>query len=202
MGLRETYGIVLSTTVIDLMSKWKNLEYRTFWLESMCCAAAARIVAKAGGHRNLPGIFAAGLLHDLGRAALLEIMPEACAKIDAGLTGRELLDAEERLIGLSHTEAGYELARQWGLPPEIAAPIRFHHEPLRATEAKEHVAIISLADAMVSAMTDDYAENLHIFEGHEETLAFLGIDPEVTEAMLAEYLAKRQAAFEESSEEI
>ncbi|MFO7976333.1 MAG: HDOD domain-containing protein, partial [Candidatus Hydrogenedentota bacterium] len=131
MGLRETYGIVLSTTVIDLMSKWKNLEYRSFWLESMCCAAAARIVAKASGHRGLPGIFAAGLLHDLGRAALLETVPEACAKIDSGLTGQELLDAEERLIGLSHTEAGYELARQWGLPPEIATPIRFHHEPLR-----------------------------------------------------------------------
>ncbi|MEA3364498.1 MAG: HDOD domain-containing protein, partial [Candidatus Hydrogenedentes bacterium] len=88
MGLRETYGIVLSTTVIDLMSKWKNLEYRSFWLESMCCAAAARIVAKASGHRGLPGIFAAGLLHDLGRAALIETVPEACAKIDSGLTGR------------------------------------------------------------------------------------------------------------------
>ena len=202
MGLRETFGIVLSTTVIDLMSKWKNLEYRTFWLESMCCAAAARIVAKASGHRGLPGIFAAGLLHDLGRAALLETVPEACAKLDSGLTGHELLDAEERLIGLPHTEAGYELARQWRLPPEIAAPIRFHHDPLRATEAREHVAIISLADAMVTAMTDNYAENLHIFDEHEETLAFLGIDPEVTEAMLAEYLAKRQAAFEETGDEL
>ncbi|HQE81997.1 MAG TPA: HDOD domain-containing protein [Candidatus Hydrogenedentes bacterium] len=202
MGLRETYGIVLSTTVIDLMSKWKNLEYRTFWLESMCCAAAARIVAKASGQRGLPGIFAAGLLHDLGRAALLETVPEACAKLDSGLTGRALLDAEECLIGLSHTEAGYELARQWGLPPEIAAPIRFHHEPMRATEAKEHVAIISLADAMVTALTDNYTENLHVFDEHQQTLAFLGIDPEVTEAMLAEYLAKRQAAFEENNEEI
>ncbi len=199
MGLRETYGIVLSTTVIDLMSKWKNIEYRTFWLESMCCAAAARIVARASGHRGLPGIFAAGLLHDLGRAALLETVPEACAKIDSGLTGRGLIEAEEQLIGLSHTEAGFELARQWRLPPEIASPIRFHHEPASATEAREHVAIVSLADAMVTAMTDDYAENLHVFDEHQETLAFLGIDPEVTEAMLAEYLAKRQAAFEESS---
>ncbi|HOF39748.1 MAG TPA: HDOD domain-containing protein [Candidatus Hydrogenedentes bacterium] len=200
MGLRETYGIVLSTTVIDLVSKWKNLEYRSFWLESMCCAAAARICARASGRRGLPGIFAAGLLHDLGRAALLEIAPDACAKIDPGLTGHELLDAEERLIGLSHTEAGYELARQWGLPPEIAAPIRFHHDPMRATEAREHVAIISLADAMVYAVTDNYAENLHVFDEHQETLAFLGIDPEVTEAMLAEYLSRRQAAFDETSE--
>ncbi|HPA04436.1 MAG TPA: HDOD domain-containing protein [Candidatus Hydrogenedentes bacterium] len=202
MGLRETYGIVLSTTVIDLVSKWKNLEYRTFWLESMCCAAAARIVARASGRRGLPGIFAAGLLHDLGRAALLETVPDACAKIDGGLTGHELLDAEERLVGLSHTEAGYELARQWGLPPEITAPIRFHHDPMRATEAREHVAIVSLADAMVYAATDNYAENLHIFDDHQETLAFLGIDPEVTEAMLAEYLSRRQAAFEETSENL
>ena len=55
---------------------------------------------------------------------------------------------------------------------------------------------------MVTAMTDNYAENLHIFDEHEETLAFLGIDPEVTEAMLAEYLAKRQAAFEETGDEL
>ena len=43
---------------------------------------------------------------------------------------------------------------------------------------------------------------LHIFDDHQETLAFLGIDPEVTEAMLAEYLSRRQAAFEETSENL
>ena len=73
---------------------------------------------------------------------------------------------------------------------------------MRATEAREHVAIVSLADAMVYAATDNYAENLHIFDDHQETLAFLGIDPEVTEAMLAEYLSRRQAAFEETSENL
>ncbi|KKM83988.1 hypothetical protein LCGC14_1303780, partial [marine sediment metagenome] len=37
--------------------------------------------------------------------------------------------AEEEVLGLSHTEAGYQLAQHWDLPIELAESIRFHHAP-------------------------------------------------------------------------
>ena len=61
MGLKETYAIVLSAAVVDLVSQMEDFDYRTFWFESVCSACASRIVAKVSGRRQLPGVFTAGL---------------------------------------------------------------------------------------------------------------------------------------------
>ena len=198
LGLHEIYAIVLSAAVVDLLKRWKHFDYRSFWLHSMCSAAGARVVAKACGRKRLAGIFTAGLLHDFGRAVLWEIAPQLCAKIDEGLTGRELSEAEERIVGLSHTEAGFELATHWNLPQELAEPIRFHHEPMKAVDAKEHVAVVSIASVLVTAKGNTLEENPDLFAGHEETLAYLGIDSELAEAMLDDYLRRREAALEDA----
>ncbi len=200
LGLRETYTIVLSVAVADFVKKLKHVDYRSFWLDAVCCAAASRIVAKASGRRHLTGVFSAGLLHDIGRAALWEVVPQLSEAINPTLTDLDLIAAEERAIGLSHAEAGFHLAEHWNLPVEIAEPIRFHHAPGKAAVAKEHVAVVALADAMVPATGSHLDENTDLFDGHRETLAFLGLDPEDTEAMLDEYLTRRANAVHEAFE--
>ena len=200
LGLRETYDIVLSVAVLDFLNKLKGFDYRVFWLESMCCAAAARIVAKAAGRRNAPGVFTAGLLHDLGRPALWEAVPELCRQIGDGPLGKELVQAEERLLGISHPEAGYELAKHWKLPTEIAETIRFHHRPLDAREAREHVAIVALADRMVHASGDTVEENRWVFEGQQPIFDIIGLDFENAEAMLADYIKLRDDALRDAEE--
>lgn len=198
MGLKETYAIVLSAAVVDLVSQMEEFDYRAFWLESVCSACAARIVAKVSNRRQLPGVFTAGLLHDIGRAALWEVAPEKCKRIDNTFTGAALLNAEQSLVGLTHAEAGYELALHWALPTEIAQSIRFHHQPELATEAREHVAIVALADVMVQASGTQLEDNPDIFLPHAATLATLGLDIENAEAMLEEYLTRHEAAVQDT----
>ncbi|MCC6486251.1 MAG: HDOD domain-containing protein, partial [Candidatus Hydrogenedentes bacterium] len=53
LGLYETYSIVLSVAVINVFDKSKTFDYRAFWLSSICCAAATRIVAKASGRSSM-----------------------------------------------------------------------------------------------------------------------------------------------------
>lgn len=200
LGLRETYAIVLSAAVVDFLHKLKDFDYRVFWLESMCCAAASRIVAKAAGRRNLPGVFTAGLLHDLGRPVLWEAVPDLCRQIGNDVLGDELARAEERVIGVSHPEAGYELALHWNLPVEIAETIRCHHRPADASAAGEHVAIVALADRMVHAAGDSVEANRDVFDGLDSVFQALGLDIENAEAMLDEYLRLREAALREADE--
>jgi HD-like signal output (HDOD) protein len=197
LGLREAYSLVLSCAVLDVFKKSKHFDYRVFWVESMCCAAASRVVAKASGRRGLFGVFSAGLLHDLGRAALAEVASKIYSKIDQYLAPDEFIATEEQVIGIAHTEAGYALAAYWGLPPEITEPIRFHHRPELATAAKENVAIVALASTMVRATGHTIEENEKIFAGLESSLALLGLDPEISEAMLDEYLERRSDSFRE-----
>ena len=195
LGLRETYSIVMSCAVVDLFQRSSTFDYRVFWIESMCCAAASRVVAKACGRRKLFGVFSGGLLHDLGRVVLAEIVPETYADVDAYLPGDKLLTLEQDLLGLTHPEAGYQLAQQWELPPEITEPIRFHHAPALASEAKENVAIVSLAAVMTRATGAGLDDNKHIFADHGDALGILGLDEEVAEAMLDEFLQRREESF-------
>ena len=197
LGLRETYGIVLSVAVADLANKMRHFDYKTYWLDSMCSAAAARIVAKACGKRRLPGVFSAALLHDIGRVVLVELQPRYGQLLPAGLTGAKLDEEERKHIGLSHTEAGYELARYWNLPEEIAEPIRFHHRPQHAVQARTYVAIVALANIMATTPAENLQEAGDLFAGYEAALDILGLDDELTEAMVDEFLELRNIDLEQ-----
>lgn len=198
LGLRETYSIVLSVAVVNIFEKSKALDYRAFWVASMCCAAATRIVVKASGRKRQVGAFSGGLLHDIGRLVLAEVVPDTYARIDQSLGGESLVAAEEELIGLSHMEAGHLLAAHWGLPIEIAEPIRFHHRPDLAVDAKDNVAIVSIATQLSETMGQTVEDNRELLIRLEEPLRMLGLDMEAAEAMLAEYLALRDDCLRDS----
>ena len=38
-------------------------------------------------------------------------------------------ELEEELLGIPHTEVGYEVAKSWGLPESLLLPIKYHHQP-------------------------------------------------------------------------
>ncbi len=158
LGLKETYMVVLSSAVLDLMERSKHFDIERFWRHSMLCALAAKGFAESRGEKRKGGVFAAGLLHDIGRFALSEVAPKQYAKIDAALTGDALIAAEQQQMAISHAEAGYLLADHWGLPPEISEPIRFHHAPELAKQAKDVVEMIAAAAAIAEAHTGEPLE--------------------------------------------
>jgi len=151
LGLRETYSIVVSSALVDLMKASKTFDYKSYWMESMMCGGFAMMIAKQCRLDINRGFFAAGLLQDIGRVALAEVAPERYAKIDSSLTGTDLIKAEEEVLGITHPEAGYVLTSEWGLPGEIVEAIRFQHMPEQATEAREMAAVVALTDRFVSA---------------------------------------------------
>lgn len=146
LGLRETYSIALSAAVMNLFETNQKFNYTTYWEEAMNVASASRIIAKASGHGSNKSIFTAGLLHDIGRVALLETAPHLYSKIDPKLVGDALIHAEQEILGLSHPEAGFELATNWHLPDEITEVIRFHQTPEFSEAFPINVSIVSLAE--------------------------------------------------------
>lgn len=146
LGLKETYSIVTSAAVMSLFEDGAHQDYQKFWDEALTCAAAARRIAKICKMENQEGTFTAGLLHDIGRIAFLETVPHQYSEISPDLVGDALVEAEMEVLGISHTEAGYELAINWNLPSEIAEAVRFHHTPAFAEIAPKQVAVVALAE--------------------------------------------------------
>lgn len=174
LGLIETYSVVVSTSVINLLDRSRSFDYMTFWLESMVCATMATAISRAVDTRLRSGVFSAGLLHDIGRVALAEVAPKHYARVNRSLTGLALIENEEDVIGLTHTEAGYQLAQRWGLPEEIAETIRFHHTPAYAQpEHRALVSMVNIADVVSRAHRPDTEHRLVDFAECRESMQFL-----------------------------
>ncbi len=179
LGLREIYMTLLASAARDLFRASPHFNYDHFWKKSTYCAALCKTIAEATGESRTAQFYTAGLLLDIGQVALAEAMPDVYGVIDQTLTGRALIAAEEKTLGLSHVEAGYQLAKNWNLPPELAEPIRFHHNPQDASQAVDVVQIAALAAAASDC---------------------LGASPETVQAMLQVLLTRLDSEAEASPE--
>ncbi len=158
LGLTETYSVVITSAVVDAFKSDSGVSYEQFWRESMVCATIAKAFAKELRVTNT-GLFSAALLHDLGRLALAHIVPEYYGKIDPELKGPMLVKSEEMLLGISHNEAGHQLAEHWDFPEILQECIRFHHAPTLARESNRSVvALVEIADTLSRISPDDHAE--------------------------------------------
>jgi HD-like signal output (HDOD) protein len=89
------------------------------------------------------------MLHDIGKAVIASVYPELQQKIRAFCHDRHLprQSFERMTAGLTHSEIGALLARQWRFPEPLVEVIRYHHTPLLApAEYRNLVDTVYLAN--------------------------------------------------------
>jgi HD-like signal output (HDOD) protein len=194
LGLREVFSVVLSSAVIDYFSNSRHFDYAAFWRKSVLCGTAARAIGKTCGNQKVGGLFAAALLHGLGRVALAEVAPERYANIDQRLPIKELMEAEEAEFGVAHPEVGWMLADAWDLPIEICEPIRFHRNLGEAKEVPDRVATVALAALLTDAYGKLNKENVAAFAAQcRQALNMLGLGDKDFVRVLGETSAAMKA---------
>jgi HD-like signal output (HDOD) protein len=101
----------------------------------------------AGASPQRDDAFTAGLLNDIGFAALAAMTPSQMRAIDG--TVEEQLDRERAAFGATHAEIGAHLLDLWGLPLSIVEAVHGHHTPEAIPTTHAIVAAAScLADAL------------------------------------------------------
>lgn len=92
-----------------------------------CCARDIAELVLGEGQRQLA--FSAGLLHDIGKLALDEVMPKSFERMvsEAKSQNTSLQHIEQKHLGLDHAVIGRRLAEKWHLPREIVLAIWLHH---------------------------------------------------------------------------
>jgi len=99
-------------------------------LHSLAVACCAKGIAAITTDRIEPELaYYAGLLHDIGKFALQEMMPRSLAEIvqEAKATEASSYTVEQKRLATNHTLLGRSLAQKWHLPEPISLAIWLHH---------------------------------------------------------------------------
>ncbi len=104
--------------------------HRELWKHNLAVATVAeKLAAARRPAADCSEAFVCGLLHDIGKQALLCAWPKSYARAvalaeDGGLC---ICDAEVELFGLDHTLAGKRILTRWQLPRPIVDCAWLHH---------------------------------------------------------------------------
>ena len=115
-------------------------------------AMIAQVIADITGKASPDIAYTAGLLHDIGKIPLDQVMAANAPFFYRYIRekGTELCKAENLKFGIDHTVAGTRLAELWSLPNNLIHAIANHHQPEASTEDEELVTIVYLADLLMS----------------------------------------------------
>lgn len=158
IGFESLRNLILASSLVDLFTPKRkanaffNLEL--LWVHCLATGVAARAIAKKRGH-NSEGeeYLVAGLMHDLGKAVLLQYFPEKVDDILHHVRAQGCLfrEGEQQVLHSDHTVIGLAIAEQWGLPAPLRDTIAKHHTPMAADD-QLRASTVHLADIIARAL--------------------------------------------------
>ena len=161
LGTDMIKTLVISESVFQTFNSFPHsgsTDLRGFWKNSLSTAVIARDLAKRMEYPQAEEAYLAGLLHNVGRLALLATAPKEYAFNFSARDDEDLCAVEQRTLQITHTEAGAWLIERWNLDSFLADSVLYHHEPSsRLESAHPLIRIVRLAHLMATHAPGDEA---------------------------------------------
>ncbi len=169
IGSRNLVKLVL---VSCTSSYFKNLPPNSYadpamlWRQTLACATACQTLAERCGHGQPATAFTAGILHNVGRIAMVQVVDAETLATAA----REMMDPkantleiERKVIGLDHAAASGIVTESWNLPMELRRAARNHHDLSQVATDDDLTGLLHVADELVMGMGigDPQPERVH-----------------------------------------
>lgn len=152
LGFQTVVGLALTVSVYDTLwgaGKGHYLDRRELWKHSLGAATAARILSRETDRREGAVAFTAGMLHDIGKSVFDTYMPDEYSKVidSCQKDVLQMHEAEGSILGATHAELGYKVARRWQLPEVLCESIHQHHTASQAEDQyARNAALVNLGD--------------------------------------------------------
>lgn len=159
LGTDMIKTLVISDSVFQTFSSFPHsgsTDLRAFWKNSLSAAVLARETARLLDYAHPEEAYLAGLLHNVGRLALLAAAPKEYGFNFTARDDDDLCAVEQRTLQITHTEAGAWLIERWRLDSFLADAVLYHHEPSERLEASHPlIRIVRLAHVLSSHAGDE-----------------------------------------------
>ena len=128
LGVDRLRDIVITVAIKSYIGIGDEVFLRRAWRHNLATALWCEMLADSCGVGR-PTAYTDGMLHDIGRIALLKLFPrEYVAFMDSAITADlDNLEAERRLCHADHCQVGETLARSWKFPSALQDVIGNHH---------------------------------------------------------------------------
>jgi HD-like signal output (HDOD) protein len=124
---------------------------RALWNHGVATSHCCRMIAEQ--IFGLPGedAFLCGLMHDVGLMVAFQTEPELFDRMVASMgTGMPFVEHETLVMGTTHCETGFWLARAWKLPATVQLAIRDHHKKIDDLDPSSMTGIIQLGELIAT----------------------------------------------------
>ncbi len=157
LGIDQIRKIVQASIIFDVFDvaaesgAANGFSVLELWKHCIACG----LIMEEGGHRvKGRDHFIAGMLHDIGKIVLYLRFRDHFEEIlrITEAENKTMYQVERELLGIAHTDIGYELARKWDLPPTIATSIAFHHNLPMALQHRRLTYLVHLSDILTRKM--------------------------------------------------
>ncbi len=194
LGLNVVKGMLLSVSVYDIMKKVMV----GLWEHSLACAIASRLMAKKKGLKETEESSIAGLLHDIGKVALLlqfKDSYESAIKL-AERKGFAIMEAEKEVFIIDHAKAGEWMSEKWSFPKNLIEIIGYHHKPNVSKNFPLETSIVHFADILVRGRGFGFAGDKTVPPVNEIAWTILGFSNKDIKDILKELEESMEIANE------
>lgn len=129
IGADRLRDIAITVAIRNYMGHTDNLFLHRSWRHNLATALWCEKLAEYCGV-DRPMAYTAGILHDIGRVALLKLFPhEYAAFLDHAITSDlDKLAAERQLCDADHCQIGESLSQSWNFPVVLQDVLGHHHD--------------------------------------------------------------------------
>jgi HD-like signal output (HDOD) protein/nitrogen-specific signal transduction histidine kinase len=182
LGTDMIKTLVISDSVFQTFNSFPNsgaTDLRAFWKNSLTAAVLARDLARHLNYSQPEEAYLAGLLHNVGRLALLATAPKEYSFNFTARDDEDLCAVEQRTLQITHAEAGAWLIERWQLDSFLADSVLYHHEPGERLEGSHPLIRIVRAAHLLASHAEDPALMV-------EAAKLCDLEPEAADELLAQ----------------
>lgn len=157
LGFRAVQSMAIAASSRSLFVKKGaqfGLKEKLLWEHSIGVAMGCRQVSRIAGYENEETAFIVGLLHDIGKSVLNQVIPKKYGKIVEQVYngGRSFAEVEQEVLGFDHSHIGALIAQKWNFDWDMVETIAFHHRPEAQEQGSVLGAVLSVSNHVCKCM--------------------------------------------------
>jgi putative nucleotidyltransferase with HDIG domain len=154
LGFKQVRQVSVGASMMNAFNRGglnDGFDVDLFWGHSVGVAVAAEALAKKTLGAKPEDAYTAGILHDIGRLVLRQVMPaEFSQAVVMARSGQMPLHvAELETTGYAHDEIGMALGQKWKFPGHLVDAVRCHHDETLTANGDGLAGVVAQANRLM-----------------------------------------------------